>query len=335
MSLAAEKQPTSRYEGRIRLLKSGGGMDSTITLHWQERRLGRTLLRTYRDTVDLYEVFPNDKQPRRGPKQDPELQRQIEANEGIFEPLLLEPHPENRDKFRIVDGDRRWENSKTLVEVHKKEQYRRLPAEITDRTLTDEERLRVWIYIHRQRREWDTKEKEMVAYSLVNMVGRASAANILGITVRELDKLVEIYDLSEKLTNLAEPGASITWAREIKNLNRKILTPTVLDVIVKKANEQEITNSKEIRRLRQVLKDPVAKDHFLSSSGTIDTALRTLGPTPSKKNQGLLGDIEQVSESLKRYSWTTLAALKGDPQVLRKLEETEKLLKDLKKALSK
>jgi ParB family transcriptional regulator, chromosome partitioning protein len=49
----------------------------------------------------------------------------------------------------------------------------------------------------------------------------------------------------------------------------------------------------------------------------------------------LLGDIEQISESLQRYPWTTLAALRGDQQVLRKLEEAEKLLKDLKKALSK
>lgn len=310
-------------------------LDDAMTLHWQERRLGRTLLRTYRDTVDLYDVFPNDRQPRRGPKQDPELQRQIEANEGIFEPLLLEPHPENRDKFRIIDGDRRWENSKTLVEVHKKEQYRRLPAEITDRTLTDEERLRVWIYIHRQRREWDTKEKEMVAYSLVNMVGRASAANILGITVRELDKLVEIYDLSEKLTNLPEPGSSITWAREIKNLNKKLLTPTVLDAVIKKVNEQEITNSKDVRKLRSILRDPIAKDKFLSPDGNIEVAARSLAPAPSKKAQGLLGDIEQISESLQRYSWTTLAALKGDPQVLRKLEETEKLLKELKKTLSR
>src|SRR3984893_14597416 len=258
--------------------------EPAITLHWQERRLGRTLLRTYRDTVDLNDVFPNEKQPRMGPKEDPELQRQIEANEGIFEPLLLEPHPEDRNKFRIIYGERLWTNSKILVEVQKKEQYKRLPAEITDRTLTDEERLRVWIYIHRQRREWDTKEKEMVAYSLVNMVGRASAANIIGITVRELDKLVEIYDVSEKLTNLAEPGASITWAREIKNLNRKILTPTVLDTILKKINEQEITNSKEIRKLRQILKDPVAKENFLSQGGTLETASRILGPAPSKKD---------------------------------------------------
>src|SRR5574341_596935 len=204
--------------------------------YWQERRLGRTILKTYRDTVDLYDVLPNEKQPRMGPKEDPELQRQIEANDGIFEPLLLEPHPDHPGKFRIIDGDRRWTNSKILVDVHKKEQYRRLPAEITDRTLTDEERLRVWIYIHRQRKEWDAKEKEMVAFSLVGMVGRASAANILGITVRELDKLVEIYELSEKLKNLPEPGASITWAREIKNLNKRLLTPTVLNTIIRRIN---------------------------------------------------------------------------------------------------
>jgi len=232
-----------------------------VTMQWQERRLGRTLLRTYRDTVNLFDVFPNDKQPRMGPKEDPELQRQIEANEGIFEPLLLEPHPDNRDKFRIIDGDRRWTNSRILVEVQKKDEYKLIPAEITDRTLTDEERLRVWIYIHRQRREWDTKEKEMVAYSLVNMVGRASAANILGSTVREVDKLVEIYDLSLKLTNLAEPGASITWAREIKNLNRKILTPTITDNIIRKINEQEITEQDSDR---VVIKIPLKNQEIKS-----------------------------------------------------------------------
>ena len=87
---------------------------------WQERRLGRTIIRTYRTSVDLYELLPNDKQPRIGPKEDPELQRQIEANEGLFEPLLAEPHPDHEGKLRIIDGDRRWTNSKILVEVHKK-----------------------------------------------------------------------------------------------------------------------------------------------------------------------------------------------------------------------
>jgi ParB family chromosome partitioning protein len=304
-------------------------------IHWHERRLGRTVLKTYRDTVDLYDLLPNDRQPRMGPKEDPELQRQIEANEGVFEPLLLEPHPEHNTKFRIIDGDRRWTNSKVLVESQKKAQYRRIPAEITDRTLTDEERLRVWIYIHRQRKEWDTKEKEMVAYSLVNMVGRASAANILGITVRELDKLVEIYELSEKITNLAEPGAAITWAREIKNLNRRLLSPTVLDAVIEKINENRITNSKDVRKLRQILKDPVARDEFLSHEGNVESALRKVAPQSSRRGQGLLSDIAQLTESIQRYPWTTLSTLKGDAQVLKGIEDAEKLLRDLKKALSK
>ncbi len=310
-------------------------MSAEEVRNWQERRLGRTILRTYRAVVDLDDIEPNPNQPRLGPKEDPELQRQIEANEGIFEPLLLEPHPDRPGKFRIVDGERRWTNSEILVRAHKKDHYRRLPAEITDRTLSDDERLRVWIYIHRQRKEWDAKEKEMVAYRLVELIGRASAANILGITVRELDKLVDIYELSEKLKNVREPGASITWAREIKNINKALLTPTVLSTVIRKINDNEITNSKDIRKLRQILRDPVAREECLSEGGTIESALQKLGPSPTRRGQGLLGDIETLNEAIRRYPWTTLGTLKGDPQVLRKLEETEKLLKDLKKALSR
>lgn len=305
--------------------------------NWQERRLGRTILKTYRTTVDLDDVEPNPNQPRLGPKEDPELQRQIEANEGLFEPLLLEPNPNHPGKFRIIDGDRRWTNSNVLVTAHKKDQYRKLPAEITDRTLTDDERLRVWIYIHRQRKEWDAKEKEMVAYRLVDLVGRASAANILGITVRDLDKLVEIYELSEKLKNVREPGASITWAREIKNLNRNLLTPTVFDTIIRKINDNEVTNSKDVRKLRTILRDPVAKEEFLSDGGSIQSAVGKLGPVAgkSKRTDGLAGDVDALVESIKRYPWTTLSSLKGDDLVLGKIEEAQKLLKDLKRALSK
>src|SRR5437867_1561198 len=130
---------------------------ATQGINWVERRLGRTVLRTYRTALDLDDLVANDQQPRMGPKVDAELQRQIEANEGIFEPLLVEPQPDLPGKYRIIDGDRRWTNSKVLVESQKKEQYRRVPVEITERTLTEDERLRVWVYIHRQRKEWDAK----------------------------------------------------------------------------------------------------------------------------------------------------------------------------------
>src|SRR3954447_22183866 len=128
-------------------------------IDWQERRLDRTIIRTHRIRLDLHDIVPHPNQPRMGPKEDDELQRQIEANEGLFEPLLVEPHPDLPGKFRIIDGDRRWTNTRILVE-HGREQYRQIPVEVTDRTLSENERLRVWVYIHRQRKEWDAKEKE-------------------------------------------------------------------------------------------------------------------------------------------------------------------------------
>ncbi|MGH8594250.1 MAG: ParB/RepB/Spo0J family partition protein [Gammaproteobacteria bacterium] len=299
----------------------------------QERRLGRNILRTYRTTVDIDDLVPNERQPRLGPKEDVELQRQIEANEGIFEHLLVEPHPSIPEKFRIIDGDRRWTNSMVLVEQGK-EPFRRIPVEVTDRTLSDDERLRVWIYIHRQRKEWDSKEKEMVAYRLVDLVGRASAASILGITVRELDKLVYVYELSEKFSNLREPGAAITWARELMGVSKKILTPTIMDAVIDKVNQNRISNSKDLRQLRKILRDPVAKDHFISRDGGIDSALLRVAPSAKKPANGLAGELESMVDAMKRVPWPALEELKDDPEILKKIDEAEALLTHLRKALS-
>ncbi|MEX0683728.1 MAG: ParB N-terminal domain-containing protein [Dehalococcoidia bacterium] len=301
----------------------------------QERRLGRTVLRTYRATLDIDDLIPNERQPRLGPKEDDELQRQIEANEGVFEPLLVEPHPDVPDKFRIIDGERRWTNSLALVHQGK-EQYRQLPVEITDRTLSDDERLRAWIYIHRQRKEWDAKEKEMVAYRLVQLMGRASAASILGITVRELDKLVDIFELSERFDNLRDPSAAITWARELNGVSKKLLTPSIVDAVVGKVGDKRITNSKDIRKLRVILRDPVAKANFLSDEGDIDSALLRIAPDESSKDErDILTQLDFAMESIRRAPWTTLEQHRGDDRLIRRIDEAEELLRALREKLSR
>jgi ParB family transcriptional regulator, chromosome partitioning protein len=305
---------------------------STKVAAFQERRLGGTVIRTRRSRLDVTDLLPNERQPRIGPKQDEELQRQIEANQGLFEPLLVEPHPDIPDKFRIVDGERRWTNSVALVEEGKA-QFRQVPVEITDRTLTDEERLRAWIYIHRQRKEWDAKEKEMVAYRLVELVGRASAANILGITVRELDKLVQVFELSQRMENLRDPTAAITWARELMGVNKALLTPSIVDAVVKKVGRQQITNSKDLRKLRVILRDPVARAHFLEDEATIDSSLlRVAGP--DKQSGGLISQLDATMKTIRGVPWTELEELKGDPRVVKRVAEAEELLRSLRLNLS-
>lgn len=298
----------------------------------QERRLGGTIIRTYRTNVDVDEVLPNERQPRLGPKEDEELQRQIEANQGIFEPLLVEPHPDLADKFRIIDGERRWTNARALVKEGKT-QYQSVPVEVIDRTLSDEERLRAWIYIHRQRKEWDAKEKEMVAYRLVELVGRASAANILGITIRELDKLVDVFELSERFTGLREPGAAVTWARELKGVSRALLTPSVVDVVVERVNAKLITNSKDLRKLRTILRDPVAKAHFLAPDGGVDSAMLRVARTEPVKEKGLVGQLDETIATIRQTSWTVLNELRGDPELLVRVRQAEDLMHSLRRTL--
>jgi ParB family chromosome partitioning protein len=298
----------------------------------QERPLGRTVLRTYRTKADIDDIIPNEKQPRSGPKEDEELQRQIKENEGVFEPLLVEPHPEIEGKFRIIDGERRWTNSQVLV-AQGKDQYRQIPIEVTDRTLSDEDRLRVWVYIHRQRKEWDAKEKEMVAYQLIKLMGRATAANILGISLRELDRLVDIFELSERFKGLKDLGASITWARELIGVNQKLRTPSVIEAVVAKVAQKRITNSKDLRKLRTILVDPVARDNFLSEAGDLETAMLRLGPPPNKEQSGLASELSAVIDSMKRVPWTAIAELKKDPEILKKIDEAHALLQSLRNAL--
>jgi hypothetical protein len=96
------------------------------------------------------------------------------------------------------------------------------------------------------------------------------------------------------------PGASITWAREIKNLNKQLLTPTVLDTVLKKINEQKITNSKDIRKLRKILKDPVAKNKFLSPESTIASAMETLASAPPKKKESRMSTRRGGKSELKQ-----------------------------------
>ncbi|NEJ11219.1 hypothetical protein GR238_38650, partial [Rhizobium leguminosarum] len=144
-----------------------------------------------------------------------------------------------------------------------------------------------------------------------------------GITVRELDNLVDIFELSEKFTSLRDPSAAITWSRELMGVSKKLLTPSVVEAIIKKVNQKRITNSKDLRKLRSILPDPVAKANFLSEVGDLDTAMLRLGPTEKKPKGGLPGDLDSVMESMKALPWTALQEMRGDKDLLEKIDEAE------------
>lgn len=111
------------------------------------------------------------------------------------------------------------------------------------------------------------------------------------------------------------------------------MPPAVVEAIVQKINDKLITNSKDVRRLRAILKDPVAKERFLEPTSTINDALEKLDAPKTWRKNGLAGDIGAIVDSIRKHPWTALAELRGDEDAIRTIEEAEKLLKDLKKTL--
>lgn len=103
--------------------------------------------------------------------------------------------------------------------------------------------------------------------------------------------------------------------------------------MVKKVGEKRITNSKDLRKLRAILPDPVARDHFLKDEGDLESASLRLAPG-KKEKRGLSGELDSAVEAMKRVPWTALADLKGDAELLEKIGEAEALLKSLRKTLS-
>jgi ParB family chromosome partitioning protein len=310
------------------------------TSGYSERHLGPVILRVRSGTADLYDIVPNPNQPRMGPKEDAELRKSILENNGLLEPILVEPHPQYKDKFLIIDGERRWTNSKILVEVDKRENFRKLPVQICDRTLSEDERLRAWVTIHMQRQDWSLKEKERTAFRLIELVGRVKAANILGITVKAVDKLKATFELSERMSSIPNPDASITYAREIMRLPQYLReqkektnggTITMEDAIVKKINEGLITSSKQIRDLREILKEDAARKVFVKDGTTIDQALKMLPRSTTQPSLGenFLGDLNSFKFALTSYTWPQLLELKGKKEALQMVQECKKILETI------
>jgi ParB family chromosome partitioning protein len=79
----------------------------------------------------------------------------------------------------------------------------------------------------------------------------------------------------------------------------------------------------------------VAKEHFLSRDGDLETAMLRLGPEQKKREPDFLSNLDATVESVKQLPWTALEQMKGDPDVLKKLEDAEALLKSLRRNIAK
>jgi ParB family transcriptional regulator, chromosome partitioning protein len=62
--------------------------------------------------------------------------------------------------------------------------------------------------------------------------------------------------------------------------------------------------------------------------------LRIPASSPAKHKAGVVDDLVTAVEALKDMSWTEVNALKGDVELIARIEEAQKLLDSLKTSIS-
>jgi len=222
----------------------------------------------------------NENQPRkRSHWESPALRNQIEQAHGLFTPPLVQPldelTPDGRPKYEVIDGHRRVTALRHLLRIlelrhesgslndeeynEERARYSHITIECTHRRLSQDELVKAWILIHRERKEWSLSEKEATAHTLIHLVGTRDAARFLGMTIPAVEKLGDIYEYAEKIRvpdeAQKETGKDprITWAREIRNLREDIRNDEeVVESLIVRINAGDLKNSKDIRALRDL-----------------------------------------------------------------------------------
>ena len=108
------------------------------------------------------------------------------------------------------------------------------------------------------------------------------------------------------LTICAIRRSAITWARELMGVNKPLLTPSIVDAVVKKVGRQQITNSKDLRKLRVILRDPVARAHFVEDDATIDSADAARRRRRPSRADGLISQLDATMKTIRDVPWTEL-----------------------------
>lgn len=315
--------------------------------------------------VAINEMIPNPKQPRISRILSADLRKSILETKGLVQPLLVERIDENQKKtllkevkeryqgfedtcipeflksvdpkFVIIDGERRWANIVRILSEDPAADYLKLvPCDVIKQQLSEKDRYILWVSIHKMRKEWMAMEKENAAMALIKLVGDpASAANILGVTVRQLSKFIDIYNLSLRMVKAVGPRA-ISYAREIMNLAAKLRTEEVVNAIVDKVNQGLIKDSVDIRQLRIILNNPEAREEFLKPKGTIASALTKIqqAGTSITKSAEFRDTLMQFRTIINNYPWREIKKWKGDKELLKEIDGCIQTLQDIKETLA-
>lgn len=151
-------------------------------------------------TLPTEQLTPNPDQPRRhfAPEDLQELAESLRTR-GVLQPLIVRPHPQDRDLYQIVAGERRWRAAQ-IAQLHD------LPVLIRD--YTDGEMLEVAIIENIQRADLNAIEEATSYKQLIDRFGHTQeqVAEALGKSRSHIANLLRLLNLPDQVQGWLKEG---------------------------------------------------------------------------------------------------------------------------------
>lgn len=130
--------------------------------------------------ISVNDIESNPRNPREliGRKEVADIRESIKTMGGVLVPVVVY---EERGKFILLDGERRWRASKELARVDP-EKYGHIPANIIEKPLSPIENLETMFNIHQKRKEWSTAANAAAVNEILKLKGDMSVRELMQVT---------------------------------------------------------------------------------------------------------------------------------------------------------
>lgn len=194
--------------------------------------------------IPIERVKPNPNQPRRdfSEKDLQDLAGSI-REQGIIQPLILRPHPDEADTYEIVAGERRWRAAQ-LARLHE------VPAVLRD--LDDTQVLEIAIIENIQREDLNAIEEALAYRQLMDRFGHTQErlAEGLGKSRSHIANLLRLLTLPEMVLDLVRTG------RLTAGHARALVTAVNPEALARQVIEKELSVRQTEQLARSVLGTP-------------------------------------------------------------------------------
>ena len=194
--------------------------------------------------VPIERVKPNPNQPRRDfPDKDLQDLAASIREQGIIQPLILRPHPDEPDTYEIVAGERRWRAAQ-LARLHE------LPAVL--RELDDTQVLEIAIIENIQREDLNAIEEALAYRQLMDRFGHTQErlAEGLGKSRSHIANLLRLLTLPETVLDLVRTG------RLTAGHARALVTAVNPEALARQVIEKDLSVRQTEQLARSVLGAP-------------------------------------------------------------------------------